>query len=122
MLPPRVRMAPGASRDPSPPQYGISFLTAGLDAALELVEAGDVGVVRDLDDFDFRAVLDLGMELLERGGIRDDLVIAQRNPPASIGSKSVVQLSLGRDLFGYGHVAPLDFPAFCELWLCCYLQ
>src|ERR1700720_3666383 len=122
MLPPRVRMAPGASRDPSPPQYGISFLTAGLDAALELVEAGDVGVVRDLDDFDFRAALDLGMELLERGGIRDDLVIAQRNPPASIGSKSVVQLSLGRDLFGYGHVAPLDFPAFCELWLCCYLQ
>jgi hypothetical protein len=83
---------PGASSEPSPPQYGTSFLTAGFGAALALllVEAGDVGVVRDLDDFDFRAVFDLAMELLERGGVSDDLVIAQRNPPASICSQSVI--------------------------------
>jgi hypothetical protein len=56
----------------------------GADLGLLLVEAGDVGVVRDLDDFDFRAVFDLAMKLLERGGIRDDLVIAQRNPSTSI--------------------------------------
>jgi hypothetical protein len=66
-----------------------------------------VWVVGDLDNFDFRVVLDLAMELFERGSVSDDLVIAQRNPSASIIRQSVVQLGLSRDLFGYGHVAPL---------------
>jgi hypothetical protein len=99
---------PGANCGPSPPQYGIFFSTADFGPSVELVEAGDVWVVGDLNDFDFRAVLDLGMEVFERRSICNDRVIAQRNPPASIIRQSVVQLSLGRDLLGYGHVAPFD--------------